>query len=98
MDHLPIPTANRPPALVRAGLYLLAPVLLVLTLPIILLLVIALYLLALFQGGRIFITVIVGKQEEPEHGTQPPHFLELPAAVKKLPDESVSPSGPPPVK
>ena len=88
MDHLPIPSADRPPVLVRTGILLLAPVLLLLTLPIILLLVIALYLLALFQGGRIFMTVVVGKKEEPEHGVQPPHFLELPAAVNELPDES----------
>jgi hypothetical protein len=88
MDHLPTPSVDRPPVLVRAAIYLLAPVLLLVTLPIILLLVLALYLLALFQGGRVFMTVIVGKPDEPEHDLQPPHFLELPAAAKALPGES----------
>jgi hypothetical protein len=88
MHHLPTPTVGRPPVLVRAAIYLLVPVLLLLALPLILLLVLALYLLAIFQGGRVVMTVIVGKPKEPAAGMQPPHFLELPGAAKPLPDES----------
>jgi hypothetical protein len=94
MDRLPIPMADRPPALVRAGIYLLVPVILILALPLILLLIIALYLLALFQGARMFVTVIVGKKEEPEFEMQKPHFLDVRDATKAWPDESLpSPKG-----
>jgi hypothetical protein len=94
MKRLPLLMDDHPSPLVRVGIYLLVPVLLALTLPIVLLLIIALYLLALFQGARIFVTLIVGKMEEPEYGMQPPHFLDMQDSANASPDElSSSPKG-----
>jgi hypothetical protein len=89
MKRLPLLLDDNPSPLVRAAIYLLVPVVLVLALPILLLLILALYLSALFHGARIFVTV-VRRQEAPEHELPRPHFLEVPDPAQALPDESAA--------
>jgi hypothetical protein len=88
MKRLPLLVDDHPSLLVRAGLFALVPVALVLLLPILLLLVIALYLSAIFHGVRVVVTVVSGKQTPPDFEMQKPHFLEMQAQVRALPDES----------
>ncbi len=92
MKRLPLLVDDHPSLLVRAGLFALVPVALVLLLPILLLLVIALYLSAIFHGVRVIVTVVTGKQPPADFEMQKPHFLEMQAPVRSLPDESRGPS------
>jgi len=92
MKRLPLLLDAHPSALVRAGIYVLVPIILVLSLPLILLVILVLYLAALFHGGRILVFVISGKKPTPEHDFPKPHFLEMQVADQALPDESQIPS------
>jgi hypothetical protein len=87
MKRLPLLLDDHPSPLVRAAFYLLVPVALVLALPILLLLILVLYLSAMFHGARVFVTVI-RRKEEPERELPKPHFLEIQAPAKALPDAS----------
>jgi hypothetical protein len=87
MNPLPIVSEKQPSLLVRAGIYLLVPVILLLALPIALLVIVALYLLAILQGARVFVFTFTNRQAEPKYDFPPPHFLEAPAP-KALPDTS----------
>jgi hypothetical protein len=92
MKRLPLLLDAHPSALVRAGIFILVPIVLVLSLPFILLVILVLYLAALFHGGRILVFVISGKKPTPEHDFQKPHFLEMQVSDRALPDETQIPS------
>ena len=91
MKRLPLLLDDRPSPLVRAGIYLLIPFALLLLLPLLLLVILVFYLIAIFQGARIIVTVVTGKQQMPEHEFQEPHFLVTQIPAKVLPDESTLP-------
>ena len=93
MKRLPLLLNDAPSPLVKAGMYLLVPIVLAVALPILLMLIVAFYLLALFHGTRIFVTIVVGKkvEPEPEFEMQKPHFLELQSPARALPDDSQKP-------
>jgi hypothetical protein len=86
MKRLPLLVDPQPSVLVRAGIYILAPVVVILTLPIILLVILVLYLAALVHGARIFVFVITGEDVTPTSDFQKPHVLESQVLGKKLPD------------
>lgn len=86
MNNLRQPVTEGPSALVRAGLYVLVPVVGLLLLPILLLFIFLLYFLALFNGARVFVFSFTGKQPIIEEEPQGPHFLEIQAKSKALPD------------
>lgn len=90
LDIVPQPlTPPRPSLLVRAAIYTLVPALIVVALPLLLLIILAIYLLALVQGGRVF--VFSWSSNEPHAGPETdlpkPHFVDI-RAPKALPDES----------
>jgi hypothetical protein len=91
MKRLPLLMDDHPSALVRAGVYVLVPIALLLLLPFLLLMILALYLSALFHGMRVVVMVFTARQQEAEVEIRTPHFLELPASAKVLPDESSLP-------
>ena len=82
-------TPRRPSYLIRAAIYALVPILVVAALPLLLLLILAIYLLALIQGGRVFVFIWSGTSHHADGASdQPkPHFLEI-HEPKALPDES----------
>jgi hypothetical protein len=93
MDQLPQLPEQRPSPLVRAAAYLLVPVLGLIALPLILLIILVIYLLALLQGGRVFVMFLRGKTAPPdiEVEVKKPHFLEMQSPAKTLPDQATSP-------
>jgi hypothetical protein len=91
MKRLPLLLDAHPSALVRAGIYFLVPIVLVLSLPLILLVILVLYLAALFHGGRILVFVLTGQKGTPEYDFQRPHFLEMPVSDQATSDKSQAP-------
>lgn len=83
---------QRPSFLVRAAIYTLVPILIVVALPLLFLIILVIYLLAVIQGGRVFVYSGTVAKEEPEHDLPKPHFLEMPEPAKALPDESHPPT------
>lgn len=88
MKRLPLLMDDNPSPLVRAAAYLVVPVALTLLLPVLLLVILALYLIAIFHGGRFLVLYLSGRQDTQAFETHRPHFLELPAPVKTVHDES----------
>lgn len=86
--QLPAPTNS---ALLRIGLYLLAPIAAILLLPLFLLLIIAIYLLSLVQGVRVFVFRIGETPDTFEAEEQGPHFLDVMPKANTLTDESLPP-------
>jgi hypothetical protein len=81
-------------ALARAGMFLLLPVIGILLLPVLLFFIIALYLLAILQGGRVFVYSFSAKAETtPDHDLQEPHFVRVRIRDKSLTDESAPSQG-----
>jgi hypothetical protein len=85
---------QRPSFLVRAAVYTLVPILVVAALPLLLLLILAIYLLALVQGGRVFVFRWSGTSQHADAENELPklHFLEIQEPAKALPDESSKPT------
>ncbi len=88
MENLPQRLTDPPSALTRVLTYLLVPIALVAFLPLLLLFIIVLHLVALVHGARIFVFSVTGKAPEPEADLQPPHFIEMQAVPKALPDQA----------
>ena len=90
MDNLPRRLNDSPSALARVATYVLVPVILVLVAPLILLVILLLYLLAILHGARVFIFSFTGKDGPRDLDSPGPHFLDMPATARELPDESSS--------
>jgi len=86
MENLPQSVTHPTSALMRAGMYLLVPVVGLLLLPVLLLFIVVLCLLAIFHGGRIFVYSFTGTQAPSEEELQKPHFIEV-HVHEKIPDE-----------
>jgi hypothetical protein len=92
MQNLPQPTKDAPSALARIGLYVLVPVAGILLLPFLLIFVVIFYLLAFFQGARVFVFSFGKRDDNIDEELQKPHFLEIQAKQKVLTDQSTPPS------
>jgi hypothetical protein len=93
LEVVPLPLAPpRPSLLIRAAIYTLVPILVVLALPLLLMIILVIYLLALIHGGRVFVFSWSGKSQEGDAETEltKPHFLEIQGPAEALPDESAS--------
>jgi len=78
--------------LVRAALYTLIPVLIVVTLPLLLLIVLVIYLLAMLQGARVFVFSWSSmRDDDVAVEAQKPHFLEI-QEPRAITDESKPPA------
>lgn len=86
-----LPATSTKSALLRIGLYLLAPVAALLLLPMFLLLIVAIYLLSLVQGVRVFVFRIGESTDIYEAEEQGPHFLDVMPKANTLTDESLPP-------
>jgi hypothetical protein len=91
MQNLQRPSGKISSALMRAGLILLVPVVGLLILPVLLLFVVVFYLLALFQGTRVFVFGFRAASSEFEPEEHRPHFLDIQAKPAALSDESSLP-------